>query len=152
MTAYEVQLARTRRCLNTIKRRLAEYSKGNVSEEPLFLLDTIFNFFCECHNIKDMITKDASNIVDKDPIEYIRENLCLQICADICNLKKHLELDPKKWWTKEKYKVNFKGVMKEKLNEFEVIIVSDKGKTYEFFSLAGEYINKWETFIKNHVK
>jgi len=152
MKACEVQLERMKRCLNTIRRRLDEYTKGHVSEEPTFLIDTIFNFFCECHIINDFIKKDTSIQVDKNPDDNIRENLCLQICADMCNQKKHLVFSPNKSWTKETYIINMNGVMKEKTNEFTVAIVSDKDKTYEFFSLAGECINKWEIFIKNHVK
>jgi hypothetical protein len=90
MTACEARLQSTKRNLYTIRRRLDDYEKGKVTEEPPFLMDTIFNFFCECHNIKDSIQNDTLIIFDKNPVENIRENQCLQICADICNLKKHV--------------------------------------------------------------
>lgn len=46
MKPYDVQLERTRCNLLTIRRRIDDYIEGKVSKDPLFLIDTIFNFFC----------------------------------------------------------------------------------------------------------
>jgi hypothetical protein len=150
MKPYQVQLDRAKRSLNRIEKRLEDYTKGNVSEDPAFFMDIIFNFFCECHIIKDFIKNDKSIITNKNPVKHIEENECLKISADICNQKKHLELN--KSWTKKDYKINLQGKAKEKVTEFKINIVSDSGEEWEFFTLAQKCIQSWELFIKNHIK
>jgi len=149
MKPFDVQLERAKRNIITIKKRLADYTIGTVSEDPIFLIDTIYNFFCECHIIKDFIKNDKTINIDKNLNEYIGENDCLKICADICNHKKHLELT--RPWTDEIYKVNLTGKVKEKTTEFSINIISDKENKWDFFSLANDCIDRWRYFINHHV-
>ena len=57
--------------------------------------DYAHNFFLFCYHIKDWIKNDPA--VDKsvkDAVEdYINQNNCLKICADIANGIKHLSLE-----------------------------------------------------------
>ena len=50
-------------------------------------------FFMNCYHLKDWIKNDISDTSLNAAVEdYINQNACLKLCADICNGAKHLDL------------------------------------------------------------
>ena len=54
--------------------------------------DPVYTFFEHCYHLKDWIKEDntAQKLgVDKFVEDFINNNNCLRVCADLCNASKH---------------------------------------------------------------
>ncbi|TAK12016.1 MAG: hypothetical protein EPO32_10130 [Anaerolineae bacterium] len=76
--------------------RLKETKNGRLHDrDSRYYEDEILAFFMNCYHLKDWIKND--NIVDKqirDKVDdHINKDKNLQICADLCNSIKHLNLN-----------------------------------------------------------
>jgi hypothetical protein len=163
METWKEQYERVKRSLCRIENRnedLSEYHK-----------DDIWHFFQDCYHLKDWLKND-STIDDKtkgkngDNIEkFVRSNIELQLCADLANRTKHLEL------LKERVDKNIEtrsiafhgptisiknkngkevynsGPGKSNIEYF--IQLSDK-KYYEVLDIARKAVGLWEGFLKNN--
>ena len=55
--------------------------------------DDMLAFFMNCYHLKDWIKNDISDDSLNTVVEdYINQNDCLKLCADICNGAKHLDV------------------------------------------------------------
>jgi hypothetical protein len=55
--------------------------------------DVVYAFFLNCYHLKDWIQNDDTLSLTKQKVEqFINQNDCMQVCADICNGIKHLKL------------------------------------------------------------
>ena len=120
----------------------------------IYDLDEIYAFFIFCYHLKDWIKNDDS--VDK-PIreeveDFVSENDCLKVCADICNGLKHLVLNPNRMrsekqpeFKSKKVSVNFKG-KEQPVMKVKFFVSTDSGKK-DAFELATECLKTWEKFI-----
>jgi hypothetical protein len=88
--------------------RLTDYAHGDRAASSDEARDALIHFFQDAYHLKDWLRNDqgeqaignqpARNAVSqqvKDAVEnYISSTLFLQLCADIANGSKHLELRP----------------------------------------------------------
>ena len=112
-------------------------------------MDDIYAFFQNCYHLRYWILVSHLELQKKLDTLFIK-NVELQICKDICNGLKHLEL------TKPKIDKDF-NIYRE-YNHFAVSgenpvkynVRADEYK-YELFELMGNLIDIWDTFIKDHL-
>jgi hypothetical protein len=151
--------------LNKLKRwyeRFRAINDGRVHDSPSDnYQDDVISFFCECHHFKDALKADGSFHISKcnDIAEkhtcaienFINENQCLSICADICNKAKHVRLnrDPRSGALPE---FESKQVHLTLGGHQPVIqatyTITWNEKKINAFELASECVKKWEDFIK----
>lgn len=56
--------------------------------------DDLVSFFMHCYHIRDWIVRlNRVGVKAKDVDDFINANLCLRLCADLCNGSKHCKLD-----------------------------------------------------------
>ncbi|WNB76905.1 hypothetical protein [Methylomonas koyamae] len=142
---YEEQLAR-------VKRYFERFSKinGGIShtqESPNYD-DDIYAFFQNCYHLKDWIKNDTY-CKTWNVEEFINSNPELQICADICNGRKHLKLTKP---PRSNEAPKFAGrEIKLNLGQGAVIaikytITTNSGEI-DAFELGQKCIAAWESFI-----
>lgn len=56
--------------------------------------DDLLSFFMHCYHVRDWIIRlNKAGVTARDVDSFINANLCLQLCADLCNGTKHCQLD-----------------------------------------------------------
>lgn len=152
---YEEQYERVKRWY----KRFFDITFGKIHDiNSEYYQDEVYAFFINCYHLKDWIINDSSIKINnkKQKIEdFINDNECMSLCADICNGLKHLELD-------RNIRTGIKPEFKErkfflKLGEKEPIvrvkynILTAKGNK-DAFILADDCIESWEIFISNEIR
>ena len=130
--------------------------KGKIDDDPNFFSyhDIIYAFFQNCYHLKDWILNDTKVSLPPNLVEqFIQQNDCLKICADICNGTKHLKL------TRPRSNIT-EGIMpsstiiwfseKGRVNKIKYIIITTSG-SYDAFKMATECVEKWKEFIKDNM-
>ena len=113
----------------------------------------MYVFCIFCYHVSDYIKNDESISLDENIMyDYIRENECLKICADLCHGIKHLYLSRPKM-RGEDFKVNLKIDHHLKTTKITTVYLGIKSQTIdmEFSKLAEDCISKWEEFIKKEI-
>jgi hypothetical protein len=92
------QFYRTERWLARLQAIYNGEYKGIGNFDDLF--DYVLAFFLSCHHVKDWLKNGSQWHDELDPHvkaaaieQFVSENECLRICADICNGNKHFHLD-----------------------------------------------------------
>jgi len=154
LKSYEDQLERIKRWKVEIDKELYNYKNESYSKNIYFLFDMVYAFFIFCHHMSDYLINDNSLSIEKTVVrEYIKNNECLRVCADICNGVKHLEFDrPTKTkgghvWVNLNITINGRTGEKMFFIDFESETVKQ-----DFSKLSTECIQKWEEFIKKEIK
>jgi hypothetical protein len=71
-------------------------------EDRHFNKDDVQSFFVHCNHLRDWILKlNKIGITKADINEFIKNNMPLQICADLANSSKHCRLERKTWSGRE---------------------------------------------------
>lgn len=147
------QLHRAQRYLD----RLREIYSGrpHIYERAEFYEDDVVSFFIHCHHIHDWLLAHKSSTLKKHEInQFINNHKELQICADLCNGKKHCTLSRawsglqpyirgKNWMILTYRKETGKPVTF--MSKYEVI----HGKTtYDALELAEKCLSLWKAQIR----
>lgn len=116
--------------------------------------DQMHAFFVECYSLKDWIKNDISEEdLDENVENFINKNVCLKLCADIANGKKHLELNkPPRYGvdTNLRYEVHLNEVENNPRVRTKMYIDSDSGIRLDSFDVATQCLLKWTEFLKRN--
>lgn len=117
--------------------------------------DEVYTFFQNCHHLKDWIKNDdAVSTHTKEKVEdFIGQEDCLKLCADICNGTKHLKLNRERSrkspeFGSRRYVLALGG--KEPVIQVKWSITTKTG-IIDAFQLASECLQKWEEFLKENL-
>ena len=154
---YEKQLARLHRWYERFK----QIDQGMPHRFPSeYYEDKVYAFFINCYHLKDWIINDDSIQINrkerKQLVEnFINQNECMRICADICNGIKHLKLqrirsDKQPEFKSKHYSLTLGGGV-EPIISVKFYVETAKGKV-DAFVLATECLRKWVEFIENNIK
>ena len=159
---HQEQFERMKRWYERIKKidQGEPHNLSFVNLPPSYFYDEVYAFFINCYHLKDWIKNDDTvKLSSKDVEGFIDKNECMCLCADICNSKKHLKLDPTIHPPRSDQDPEFRG------REFPVNLgggdepiigvkfsIETKKGTIDAFELASECVRKWEEFIKDNIK
>jgi hypothetical protein len=130
----------------------------HVSAEEVFwrYTDEIYAFFLNCYHLKDWIKQDdtVSELTRAEVEQFINENECLRICADICNSIKHLNVtrssrEPKDVALESSLWVSVGTSSNYILVKVSIVV---GGTERDAFDLASECIQKWQEFVSDHLE
>lgn len=154
---YQQQFKRMKRWYGRIKKidqRIPD--EFNLRTNFRNYLDEVYAFFQNCYHLKDWIKNDDTvTQLAKDKVEdFIDKNVCMSICADLCNGSKHLKLikpsrskkDPKL----QGLKVSMKRGEPKPIIKVKISIKTKTG-TIDALELVSECVQKWEEFIKKNI-
>jgi hypothetical protein len=153
-------LPRGRLCIDQLERvirwyyRFQQINEGRqtgASFEGQY--DDMLAFFMNCYHLKDWIKNDISDTSLNAAVEdYINQNACLKLCADICNGAKHLNLTHSRFG--EGTSIRTEVHLDESLENPPVIrkwyITSDSGQIFDSFDIATQCVQKWVEFFNQH--
>ena len=140
--------------------RIKEIDRGtpHIRSTDDYYRDDFYAFFQNCYHLKDWIKNDYTlgegvrNCVEN----YINQNEDLLLCADICNRKKHLELnrprsnfDPR--FRGRVTKMSLKEPSQEQTISIKFNIDTYDGQTLDAFELATKCVQAWENFINKNI-
>lgn len=130
--------------------RLNMLYQGDIQEHPEMALDQMLVFFIFCHQLKDGIRKETS-IPNRAIEEYINQNACLTICADLANGVKHLGIgnghDPR---TGGDLRAREAYIITESGGVLPRPIITLDCVQFDIADLAAECIQKWNDFLQSH--
>jgi len=161
MAKFKEQFERVKRSLKKIETQ----DRDSIEYD-----DDIWHFFQDCHHLKDWIKNDSDvpkEIKGKEGeiVEnYINGNVELQICADLANRSKHLELIHKRVDAKVRRFTTYAPTIiitdpngNELLNtgsdaqgKSEYWITNSKGTTYMALEVARKAVEAWNTFLSDN--
>jgi hypothetical protein len=116
--------------------------------------DEVYAFFINCYHLKDWLKNDTDFILNDTEIEdFVRSNYYLEICGDICNGIKHMNLTRPKIGKGAKmgssrYALVVGGEEGPLINIKYSINVD--GASCIAFDVATEAINAWEKFLSDN--
>lgn len=140
--------------------RIKQIDQGRPHNLPSdYYQDEVYAFFINCYHLKDWIKNDDTvESITKEKVEqFINQNVCMCVCADICNGIKHLKLKPTKPHRSDedpkfggrKFLLNLGGgpkpIIKVKFS------IKTKTRTIDAFELASECVRKWGEFIEDNI-
>jgi hypothetical protein len=115
--------------------------------------DAFINFYTYAYHIKDWLKLEGFSSVEK----YINENIELSVCADLCNLTKHKELNNGPRLKDPLYEIYKSGIRSSTsaykassavpINATTYNIKLTSGKEFEILHLAQSIIALWKTYI-----
>ncbi len=147
MTAkYVEQLERTKRYL----KRFSDINAGipHTQASPNYD-DDVYAFFLNCYHLKDWIKNDP--YCNGWNVEgFIKSNSDLQICADLCNGLKHLNLtNPRSTENPQFSRINIALNIKEMSISISYKIATASGEI-DAFDLGSRCVSAWENYIANN--
>ncbi len=137
-------------------KRFEKIVKGRVHDmESDNYEDEAHAFFLNCYYLKDWIKNDPSLPLIRDEVEqFINDNECLRLCADICNGLKHLKVTKQGSGKDPQFgpRQFFVGLgAGETTIAASYSIVTTNGPI-DAFELASECVKKWDGFISAKIK
>ncbi len=151
---YNYQIARLERMYNFV----TSDKKFKDLDMPL-QIDIILSFFMHCYHLKDWLIE--SGIDKKTVSDFIHNTYELQVCRNLTNSTKHLELDPKRQSPPQIFdwkKVHLPSPISRTYDPFAKILGEEETK-YLVISVDGKEINckdfmkrcmqKWYEFLDN---
>ena len=112
-----------------------------VDDDPTInYIDVIYAFFQNCHHLKDWIKNDHLK-TNPDVEQFINENECMKICADICNGSKHYSDTSLRSKSNIVVEPTFRPIEKRIIPELGCVF-SVNGIDYDPFNLATECVKK----------
>jgi hypothetical protein len=127
--------------------------------------DEILAFFLVCYHLSDWIIEDVlveKNHPDRKKFQkleqevrdFIRNNDCLKLCADICNSAKHRTLHKRNHYPEntELHDNNIEIIETEKgpMIKQKWEIVTESNKRFDLFEIATDCKKKWFEFLQTH--
>ncbi len=115
--------------------------------------DDMLAFFMNCYHLKDWIKNDISDDSLNTVVEdYINQNDCLKLCADICNGAKHLDVTRSRFG--EETSIRTEVHLDESQENPPVIrkwyITSNSGQIFDAFDIATQCVERWVDFFNQH--
>lgn len=151
---YVEQLERTKRYL----KRFSDINTGIPhSQTSQNYDDDVYAFFQNCYHLKDWIKNDPSCSKWSSVETFINSNCDLQICADLCNGLKHLQLTkPRSTQSPQFSGGNISLNISEGLSgptEIGITIsyrITTASGDIDAFDLARNCVSTWESFVANN--
>ena len=147
---YVEQLERTKRYL----KRFCDINAGIPhTQASQNYDDDVYAFFQNCYHLKDWIKNDPSCSKWSDIEKFINSNSDLQICADLCNGLKHLQLTKPRSTQKPQFSG---GHISLNITEGAAPTTIDIAVSYKItttagdidaFGLACKCVSAWESYI-----
>lgn len=116
--------------------------------------DAFINFYTYAYHIKDWLKLEGFNSVE----EYINQSVELSVCADLCNLTKHKELNKGPRLKDPLYEIYKSGIRASTsaynasssvpINATTYNIKLISGKEFEILNLAQRILSLWKTYIE----
>jgi len=144
--------------------RLVDLYSGTISEPSEMAIDEMIVFFIFCHQLKDWIIKETS-IPPRKVEDYINNNRCLTLCADIANSIKHLGIDGDDDIENSRQRARLRRdgprsggdirmrpavILTPDYRPLPRLIITLNGIEYDVKDLADECILKWHEFLISH--
>jgi len=153
-------LPRGRSCIDQFERMIRWYrryqqinegTQRGASFEGQY--DDMLAFFMNCYHLKDWIKNDiADESFNRVVEDYINQNDCLKLCADICNGAKHLDVTRSRFG--EGTAIRTEVHLDESQDNPPVIrkwyITSESGQVFDSFDIATQCVEKWVEFFRQH--
>jgi hypothetical protein len=136
-------------------RRFEAIKRGREYDDFEALRDDALAFFQNCHHLKDHLVKDHA-VKGRHVNGLLKRTPALQLCADLANAAKHLELDedrPRGWQTQhpafgnKDVRLEVGGSPSAKVG-VDYWVTTDDGARRDAFTLATECVAAWEAFLK----
>jgi len=112
--------------------------------------DEVYSFFLNCYHLKDWLINDSGFPGSRTDVEnYINANQELQLCADICNAHKHLQLDSPRSTQNPRVgsqKIDLNLGVGEAVIKIKFTIDTASGPR-DAFELATRCLELWKKFI-----
>ena len=147
-------------------KRLIDLYSGNVSEEhPELAIDEMVVFFIFCHQLKDWIIRETY-IPSREVEDYINDNPCLSICADIANSVKHLGIDDDEdvenagqRARRKRHSPRSGGDVRMRMGYLPTpdgcllprLFITSNDTEYDAKTIADECVLKWDEFLTSHL-
>ena len=156
---HQEQFERMKRWYERIK-KIDQGMPHNLSFINLpsgYFYDEFYAFFVNCYHLRDWIENDdtVEPLTKRKVKDFIEQNECMCICADICNSIKHLKRERSDYSKKNptfggrEFSLSLGGepepIIKVKFS------IETKTGTIDAFELASECIRKWGEFIKDNI-
>ena len=151
---HQEQFERTKRWYERIK-KIDQGMQHNLPSD--YYCDEVYAFFLNCFHLKDWIENDdtVKSLAKGKVKNFIKQDECMSVCADICNSIKHLKLTKPPWSDQDpkfggrKFSLSLGGepepIIKVKFS------IETKTGTIDAFELASECVRKWGEFIKDNI-
>ena len=155
---YQEQFARMKRWYERIKKidQGEPHDLSYINLSPDYYYNEVYAFFQNCYHLKDWIKNDDTvKLPEKNVDNFIKQNECMSLCADICIGIKHLE-QKSSTWSGQVPKFKGREFSLSLGGEPEPIIkvkfsIETKTGTIDAFELASECVRKWGEFIKDNI-
>jgi hypothetical protein len=147
---YQRQFERVERWYNRLQ-KMKDADMSNFPDAMNLVSDTMYAFFINCYHLKDWIINDELvTLPNKKTIikEFIENNDCMKLCADVCNGTKHLKLNHIRNDVQPR---PMHRIIIDKNGNIEIShFVEIDGKEKDFFELSTECIEKWREFFREN--
>lgn len=153
---YVEQLERTKRYL----KRFSDITNGIPhTQASRGYEDDVYAFFQNCYHLKDWIKNDPYCNKWNDVEKFINSNKDLQICADLCNGLKHLQLKNSRSAEDPQFSggythLDIRDGPSEGTSEVVRIAMSFTVTTtsgdIDAFDLGKKCVSAWENYIANN--
>ncbi len=147
-------------CIDQLYRVFRWYDRfkeinGGTQKDASFegQFDDVLAFFMSCYHLKDWIKNDISNThLNRVVEDYIDQNDCLKLCADICNGAKHLDLTHSRFGeeTSMRTEVHLDLFQPNPPVIRKWYIKSDSGQEFDAFDVATQCVKRWVDFFNQH--
>jgi hypothetical protein len=111
--------------------------------------DDLLSFFMHCHHLKDWAEKDPSTNITKEVKALIKNNMELQICADLANRSKHLVRDKPPWQNAKIISRSVTMDLNIGASTSEHIIMLKDGSKYSALDVADKAVDIWRQFLQS---
>lgn len=151
---YKYQIERLERLHNFV------IHDKNFKELDICLqIDIILSFFMHCYHLSDWLVVSG---IDKNTVsDFVHNTYEIQICRNLTNSTKHLELDPTKSSPPQIYdwkKANLPSPIARSFNPFaeiigigesEYLVIPVDGVEIDCKDFMSKCMQKWKEFIEN---
>lgn len=118
--------------------------------------DSYVVFFLNCYHLHDYLEEDPNaNVTESQVDSFIAANNCMELCGDICNAEKHLNLNSSGITGEHPeiddgalIEVNPSGGNNNLTASLEIHL--DNGTTMDAYQLAKDCIDAWKNFFQTH--
>lgn len=152
LSGWKEQYSRMVRSLD----RLRSIASGGLSASSDDARDSLFHFYQDAYHLKDWIKNDSS-ISSTDIEEVINVTEPLQVCADLCNGTKHLDLQRSRSGDSSTVFATQSVIVRPAtigsgLGADPALhgwTVESNGKHYDAVELADVVVAEWESWLVN---
>ena len=147
---YKAQYETMKRWYWRLQPHLGVGKQTVFSKTDTYLGDFFEAFFITCYHIRDYLIEGGIKSEEID--DFINNSVPLKICADLCNLTKHVRLVKKPRMSSD-IKLDTPIVMYRNESGEEIVssmlMIQDGDKLYNPLKLAEDCIKEWDKFLKS---